>query len=113
MIPTYNKKQNMITGTVIRPTHAGVFPKIAPGLYSVALGNMSQFDIFHHPVRGGLLVGVVGKGCYVFDRGHHYGYIQEKLKVMDGDAANIADQLGDMSKRQGRYDEKLTTPDSK
>ncbi len=83
---------------VIRPTWTGVFPRLPDGIYQVALGNMSQFEVavIHNP--GKVFVGIVGKKCYTFTNSHHEGYIEEKLGVDGSDATNMADfiacQLG-------------------
>jgi hypothetical protein len=75
----------------IRPTSSGVFPYLEDGVHTVALGNMTQFEIMLHRHKGSVWLGVVNKGCYWFSFGPHADYVKEKIKVMEGDAANLAD----------------------
>ena len=100
--------------TVIRPTKPGVFPVLEEGFHDIALGNMTQFRIafLRKGVRG-LFVGVEGKGCYSFATQVDPGYVKEKLRVLEGDAENIADLIncqvvqGEPRKVFGYYHEKL------
>lgn len=100
----------------IRANKDGRFPQVAPGVYNVALGNMSQFRIaiIEDREEGGLMFGVVGHGAYRFAVPPHPGYVKEKLKVMEGDANNLADFIGDQlgyerAKRFGTYEPGLVT----
>lgn len=81
------------------------------GLHTVALGNASQFEVCLFRTRMGLVVGIIGKGCYKFNIRPDAGYIEEKLKVRDGDAMNMADfvqcQLGGDPAGWGDYHERL------
>jgi hypothetical protein len=97
----------------IRPNQAGVFPTVGAGVFSVALGNMSQFRIGIIPNGEGLFVAVEGIGAYEFFGYAHRSYIEEKLDILDGDAANLADFINDQlepgSQRQGYYMKHLCT----
>lgn len=76
----------------IRPISKGVFPSVKDGIHEVALGNMSQFRIAVMRSAPHLFIGIEGKGCYTFGPFiAHPAYVQEKLKIMEGDANNVAD----------------------
>jgi hypothetical protein len=105
---------------IIRPSKTGVFPHLPTGIHDVALANMTQFEIIvaRCPDRGVIGIGVVGKGSYVFGHGPHPCYVQEKLRVLPGDAENIADFIGDQINpksptdrpdRHGSYSVSMTT----
>lgn len=103
----------------IRPNHQGLFPRLGLGVHDVALGNGTQFRIGIVPsFAGSIMVGVIGRGCYEFTHHVHASYVAEKLNLMDGDAANMADFINDnlyqqsayVSKRQGHYLESLVCP---
>jgi hypothetical protein len=80
----------------IRPNLAGAFPRLPSAEpVEVALGNGSQFTIAIVPNDGRVLIAVEGKGAYTFGHTAHPSYVQEKLKVMNGDAVNLADLIND------------------
>lgn len=79
---------------VIRPTIEGRFPKLNDGFHDVALGNMTQYRIVIARQDPILFVGIVGKRCYEFTHQPHYGYVIEKLGLLNGDAMAIADFIG-------------------
>ena len=101
------------SSTVIRPTQAGVFPMVLPGVYQVALGNGSQFRVavFHADDAVGLFVGILGEGCYLFSHPPHPTYVREKMGVLEGDACNLADfiacQFGEAPVPFGHYNPHL------
>ena len=81
---------------------------------SVALGNMTQFNVSlaRVPNRSGwFAVGVEGHGFYIFNSWIHYAYAMEKLKLLNGDAMNLCDFLNTQGgwdeKQQGHYREEL------
>lgn len=105
---------------IIRPSKSGVFPHLPTGIHEVALANMTQFEIIvaRCPDRGVTGIGVVGKGAYVFAHAPHPCYVQEKLRVLPGDAENIADFISDQlveksptdhPDRHGSYSVSMTT----
>lgn len=105
---------------IIRPSKSGVFPHLPTGIHDVALANMTQFEIMiaRCPDRGVIGIGISGKGAYIFGHGPHPCYVQEKLRVLDGDAANIADFIADQINpksptdqpdRHGSYSVSMTT----
>ena len=75
----------------IRPTIKGRFPKLEDGVHTVALGNMTQFEILKCGRGSAVFIGIIGKGCYSFTFNAHPSYVEEKLKVMGGDAENLCD----------------------
>jgi len=105
----------------IRPTPTGRFPYLCDGLYQVALGNMTQWEIAvlrltgDFESHGNVVISVLGKGAWEFSIKAHPSYVQEKLggKAIEGDADNLADfincQLGchDDADPFGRYMERL------
>lgn len=100
----------------IRPTTRGQFPRLKTGLHSVALGNMTQYDIaIIHSDDGTVTVGICSKGCHTFNvAGTHPSYVEEKLKLLDGDAANVSDMIRSQlgvhdGKPNGRYMKNLCT----
>lgn len=87
----------------IRPSLPGVFPLLPSGeLCSVSLGNGSRFDILCTMTPQGVFVAIVSSGryggAYVFAVPPSPGYLAEKLRLLEGDAACVADlvacQLG-------------------
>jgi len=76
---------------IIRPYTHGIFPILEDGLHTVALGNGTQWEITIMRQDRGTIIGIIGKGCYLFNHNAHPAYVQEKLKVGAGDAANVAD----------------------
>ena len=92
----------------LRPFKSGsrwenVTPEFQPFCGSVALGNVTQYNIamFRKP-NGEFFVAVEGCGAYSFGGEVHPGYLGSKLGIQfDGDAANLADlvnaQLGHTS----------------
>lgn len=97
---------------VIRPTQAGVFPVVSPGVHEVALGNGSQFRVAVYP--SGLIsrfVGLPGEGCWLFHNAPHPTYVQEKMGILEGDAENLADfiacQFGEAPEPFGHYNPHL------
>lgn len=92
---------------IIRPYTHGIFPILEDGLYKVALGNSTQYEIAIMRHDRGTVIGIIGKGCYVFTHNAHPAYVQEKLKVGAGDAENVADfincQLGGAHRVLGYY----------
>jgi len=91
--------------TVIRPTTKGQFPKLRTGVYDVALGNMTQFRIAVIQRKHGVMVGIIGKGCYEFTMAPHWTYISEKLGIhmaFKGDAMNLADFIACQMGLEGR-----------
>ncbi len=77
---------------------------------NVALGNMTMYKIATTMLRNGyLFIAIENKGCYEFEHFAHANYVQDKLRLMEGDAGNIADFINDqfpnreMTERQGRY----------
>jgi hypothetical protein len=75
----------------IRATSPGSFPYLNDGVHTVALGNMTQYEILIHRHRHSLWIGICGKGCYPFSHKAHPNYVQEKLKILEADANNVAD----------------------
>lgn len=92
---------------IIRPYTHGIFPILEDGLHTVALGNATQYEIAIMRRDRGTVIGIIGKGCYVFTHNAHPAYVQEKLKVGAGDADNVADfincQTGCTGRVNGRY----------
>ena len=86
---------------------------VAPGLYSVALGNGSQFTIgiFGDEDEYGLCVGVEGRGFAIFTGVPHWSAVHDNLNLMTGDAKNVADliahQFADDPDEVGHYNPKL------
>ena len=87
----------------------------------VNLGNGTAFTIFmawtDRDVDDRVLfVGVEGHGAYSFSHFVHWTYAAEKLGLLQGDAANIADLInhqlgkGRDSPAQGEYDPDLVLP---
>lgn len=103
----------MSTSPVIRPKQGGVFPHLlADGIHEVALGNGSQFRVaMFWPESGGFFCGVVGEGCYLFSHPPHPTYVREKMGLLEGDAANLADfiacQFGEAPQPFGHYNPDL------
>ena len=103
-----------------RPTERAngqrLFRKVSlPFFGPVALGNGTQFIIAASvlPLAGGdvLSVSVEGWGSYTFGHFIAATYAAEKLGLLVGDGANVADwindQLGPSKGRQGSYDKDL------
>lgn len=92
---------------IIRPYTHGIFPILEDGLHTVALGNATQYEIAIMRRDRGTVIGIIGKGCYVFSHNAHPAYVQEKLNVGAGDADNVADfincQTGCTERVNGRY----------
>jgi hypothetical protein len=83
-------------------------------LIDLALGNMTQYRVLVH--RGLLyevFIAIEGKGAYPFGHRVHADYATQKLNLLPGDGANMADfindQLGVDAERQGHYYENLCT----
>lgn len=104
-----------LTRKPLRPNLTGQrWPKLMlPFMGEIALGNMTQFRfaILADPINGGVFVAVEGKGAYGFPFGVMADYVEEKLDVLDADAANIADLINAQSNdprwampEQGRYE---------
>lgn len=93
-----------------RPNNQGRrFRRLDDGMYDVALGNGTQFEILvsrpsnaYWVIKNGqlyprTLIGVIGIGVYHFGHGWvHYTYVMEKIGgrhggLMEGDAKNLAD----------------------
>ena len=96
----------------IRPTQAGVFPVVAPGIHEVALGNGSQFRVAVYPSEEhGLFVGLPGEGCWLFHHAPHPTYTQNRMGLLEGDAENLADfiacQFGEAPVPFGHYNPHL------
>lgn len=103
--------------TTIRPNKQGIWPRLMPGIYSLALGNGTQFEaavLFNQDTLAEgheLALGLFGRGCYAFAIRADAGYVACKLGLTHyiGDAANVADFINDQLfepgsvKRQGRY----------
>jgi len=99
----------------VRPGKESGFPVLLRDYKSshwygqVALGNGTQFAIALMFVEGRLIVGIEGYGCYGFAIQVGDTYVAEKLRIMLGDAMNVADLINTqingkpLSKRQGRY----------
>lgn len=90
----------MRVGEILPQAH-GHFPSLPSGLFNVAYGNGSRYDIWINRVANTrTLIGVLGAGCYEFNvPSVDPGYIREKLKQKnEADAAMLADfvncQLG-------------------
>ena len=52
------------------------------------------------------VVGVEGHGCYHFGHRVDWGYLGEKLKLLEGDAKNMSDLINhqwDMLTKEGDY----------
>lgn len=105
-----------MSNSPIRPAEAGSFPQLTAGAHNVALGNGSQFKVwlFHVTDKRGemvLFVGIPGEGCDTFDHPPHPDYVREKMGLMEGDAANLADfiacQFGNPPKGFGQYNPHL------
>jgi hypothetical protein len=81
----------------IRPTSEGKWPEVPLNvLLTVSLGNATQWNIgLFETTRGRCLVVIERKGAFNFSAPDflHYGYVQEKLGLMNGDAMNVADFL--------------------
>ena len=82
---------------VIRPKLNGVFPILPDGLHNVALGNGTQYEVCVTRTERGIVFGIIGKGCYEFNRGgHDYGYIIDKMGInpaYKGDVMNFSDLI--------------------
>ena len=60
----------------------------------VTLGNGTMFKVFAAYVKQNrIFVGIERHQCYTFDSWVHYGYVMEKLGLLNGDAMNIADWI--------------------
>lgn len=98
----------------IRPILPGRFPRLLDTMvHTVALGNMTSMQIFTwmDPKTAETYVGIVGMGFYKFTDYAHAGYVQDKLKLVPGDAGNVADFINSQLcikwedwEPQGRYD---------
>lgn len=101
----------MSASPTIRPTQAGVFPVVSPGVHTVALGNGSQFRVAVYPSWPSLFVGLPGEGCWLFSHSPHPAYVQEKMGILEGDAENLADfiacQFGEAPEPFGHYNPHL------
>lgn len=96
----------------IRPTQAGVFPVVTPGIHQVALGNGTQVRVAVYPSgETSLFVGLPGEGCWLFQNAPHPTYVREKMGLMEGDAENLADfiacQFGEAPQPFGHYNPQL------
>ena len=76
----------------------------------LSLGNATMFRIGCFWTKGRLFLAIEGRGAYTFHNWVHRGYVQEKIGLMEGDAANVADflnaQLGHPEDLQGYYNER-------
>lgn len=95
----------------IRPNANGEFEFIDKdqGCFNLALGNMTMFQIGFIHDTDFFFIGVCGKGAYTFTHFAHWAYVAEKLKLMEGDARNLADFINtqiivDEFEKQGYYD---------
>lgn len=99
---------------VIRADHTLHFSKLPSGIYSLALGNVTQFRIGLMHTDDGIFLGIFEKGSYHFSQYCHGSYAAEKLNILVPDGNNIADfindQLGLNVARQGRYEINLILP---
>jgi len=98
----------------LRPNLTAGIPRFATlpdGVYDLALGNGSAYEVGLLRSDRGLYVGVGGYGFYPFDMPVDWTYVAEKLRLGEGDARNvadfIADQFGPSAQRQGRYHQSL------
>lgn len=95
---------------IIRPSKVEKrFPRLKDGLHQVALGNMTSFEVAVLQHGDGVVIGVIGKGCYTFSGYASSGYVSEKMKLGEGDAGNLADFINDQNfnhlmTRQGQYE---------
>jgi hypothetical protein len=85
------------------------FARLDTGIHTVALGNMTSFQVMVVHRDEDIGIGIVGVGCHTFSNFVSKGYVMEKLKLGDGDAGNVADFINDqlyvqLMDRQGRYD---------
>ena len=110
--------------TIIRPNlkhHTDPTPRWdklpLPFHGQIALGNATQFKIHLSDESDGLFVAIEGRGAYTFCSGADRYYVQEKLGIMGGDAANLADLINAQNERefqeQGRYYPDLCKPTPK
>lgn len=79
-----------------QPSPQGVFPLVPVNtLVSLSLGNGTRFDVLVSPQSDGLLVAVSSTGshggAYLFSTNPHPSYLAGKLRLLDGDAAHMAD----------------------
>lgn len=97
----------------IRPDQEHTFPPI-DGRCTVALGNMTQYEVYVRAVGEWLIVAVLERGAYEFEGYAHWEYVMEKMGIkFEADAKNLADFINDQlwrrdlmaiqSRRQGRY----------
>jgi hypothetical protein len=86
-----------MSNNVIRPKLNGVFPILPDGLHNVALGNGTQYEVCIIRTERGIVFGILGRGCYEFDRGSHdVSYVIEKMnirRIFIGDAMNFSDLI--------------------
>ena len=86
-----------MSNNVIRPKLNGVFPILPDGLHNVALGNGTQYEVCITRTERGIVFGIIGKGCYEFDRGgHDVSYVIEKMGIIPmfkGDAMSFSDLI--------------------
>ncbi len=74
------------------------FESTEPFFRKVALGNGTAFKVFgawcsdfgRGPV---IAVGVEERGFFAFSHFVHYSYLMEKMKLLNGDASNLADWI--------------------
>lgn len=79
----------------------------------LALGNMSQYEVFLALLPGGeeFLFGLVGYGCYKFSTNQYKKahYVESKLDITQSDAENLSDFMNELfhikAKEQGTYDD--------
>jgi hypothetical protein len=90
------------------------FTTLPDGVYDLALGNGSAYEVGVLRSPRGLYVGVGGYGFYGFDMPVDWTYVAEKLRLREGDARNVADFIADQlcpsAERQGCYHESLCHP---
>jgi hypothetical protein len=76
----------------IKPTKRK-WPTVKDGIYKIELGNGTAFDVaLYCPNNGSVRVySIIGKGAFHFSTKVSPEYVAEKLGLVPGDAANMAD----------------------
>ena len=88
--PNVNKNTRWQTlDTIVKESNSSII--------TVALGNMTQFNMLIIKEDKGMTVGIESHGMYTFKGYSHFTYVAEKLNLLPRDASTVADMINYMN----------------